>query len=197
MLELDSLSKTYRGGVRAVVDVTLRVAPGIYGLLGPNGAGKSTLMRILGALATGVAALRRRVDPRRLSGQARGRDEDIQGQRRVRAQGIGEDWMRTKVAGLWVLKLFVVSACGDDAQPTPDPCAELTCDNGACVVADGVALCECAPGFVDEGGCVAIDACLDAPCGPGATCTDLPAPAGTGAAGRSCACDEGLVGDPE
>ncbi|MFI0938771.1 ABC transporter ATP-binding protein [Streptomyces sp. NPDC021020] len=46
MLELVDVTKTYRGGKRAVDGVTLRLAPGMLGLLGPNGAGKSTLMRI-------------------------------------------------------------------------------------------------------------------------------------------------------
>lgn len=50
MLEARNLSKTYRNGVRALVDVDLHVEPGLYGLLGPNGAGKSTLMRILATL---------------------------------------------------------------------------------------------------------------------------------------------------
>ncbi|MDI3339597.1 MAG: ABC transporter ATP-binding protein [Sphaerobacter sp.] len=47
----EHLRKTYRNGVRAVEDVTFRVAPGeIFGLLGPNGAGKSTTVRILATL---------------------------------------------------------------------------------------------------------------------------------------------------
>lgn len=50
MLEARNLSKTYRNGVRALVDVNLHVEQGLYGLLGPNGAGKSTLMRILATL---------------------------------------------------------------------------------------------------------------------------------------------------
>lgn len=46
MLELVDITKTYRGGKRAVDGVGLRLDPGILGLLGPNGAGKSSLMRI-------------------------------------------------------------------------------------------------------------------------------------------------------
>ncbi|HCK60938.1 MAG TPA: multidrug ABC transporter ATP-binding protein, partial [Gemmatimonadetes bacterium] len=42
-LEIDSLYKTYPGDVRALVDVSLNIGPGMFGLLGPNGAGKSTL----------------------------------------------------------------------------------------------------------------------------------------------------------
>ena len=46
MLELLDVAKAYRGGVRSVDRVTLRLGPGLVGLLGPNGAGKSSLMRI-------------------------------------------------------------------------------------------------------------------------------------------------------
>jgi ABC-2 type transport system ATP-binding protein len=46
MLELLDVAKAYRGGVRGVDRVTLRLGPGLVGLLGPNGAGKSSLMRI-------------------------------------------------------------------------------------------------------------------------------------------------------
>src|SRR5947208_10493028 len=36
------------GSLRAVDDVTVRVAPGeVYGVLGPNGAGKTTFLRML------------------------------------------------------------------------------------------------------------------------------------------------------
>jgi ABC-2 type transport system ATP-binding protein len=47
MLVIESIDKTYRGGVRALAGFSLEIAPGVLGLLGPNGAGKSTLMRIL------------------------------------------------------------------------------------------------------------------------------------------------------
>jgi ABC-type multidrug transport system ATPase subunit len=50
MLTVDRLSKAYRGGVRALADVSLDVPPGLFGLLGPNGAGKTTLMKILATL---------------------------------------------------------------------------------------------------------------------------------------------------
>ena len=47
-IETDGLSKTYRGGVRAVVGLDLKVAAGeVFGFLGPNGAGKSTTIRLL------------------------------------------------------------------------------------------------------------------------------------------------------
>jgi ABC-2 type transport system ATP-binding protein len=46
MFELRDVAKVYRGGVRGVDGVTMRLSPGLVGLLGPNGAGKSSLMRI-------------------------------------------------------------------------------------------------------------------------------------------------------
>jgi len=46
-VDADGVSKSF-GPVRAVVDVSLQVAPGeVYGVLGPNGAGKTTLLRML------------------------------------------------------------------------------------------------------------------------------------------------------
>ena len=48
VIDINTVSKTYRGGVQALRDVNLRVHPGeVFGLLGPNGAGKSTLVKIL------------------------------------------------------------------------------------------------------------------------------------------------------
>lgn len=49
-LVIDSLSKTYANGVKALQDVTLTLANGMFGLLGPNGAGKSSLMRTIATL---------------------------------------------------------------------------------------------------------------------------------------------------
>jgi ABC-2 type transport system ATP-binding protein len=49
-LRIDGLSKTYPNGVRALNDISLTIAPGMFGLLGPNGAGKSTLMRTIATL---------------------------------------------------------------------------------------------------------------------------------------------------
>lgn len=49
-LNIENLSKTYPGGVRALDNVSLTIPAGMFGLLGPNGAGKSTLMRTLATL---------------------------------------------------------------------------------------------------------------------------------------------------
>ncbi|WP_400194164.1 ABC transporter ATP-binding protein [Hymenobacter sp. B81] len=49
-LVIEHLSKTYPNGTKALNDVSLRIAPGMFGLLGPNGAGKSSLMRTISTL---------------------------------------------------------------------------------------------------------------------------------------------------
>jgi ABC-type multidrug transport system ATPase subunit len=51
MLQIDGVSKTHPGGVRALRGVSLTVPRGVFGLLGPNGAGKTTLMRAVATLA--------------------------------------------------------------------------------------------------------------------------------------------------
>jgi len=50
MITIEHLSKTYRKGAWALLDVSLQLDKGMTGLLGPNGAGKTTLMRILATL---------------------------------------------------------------------------------------------------------------------------------------------------
>jgi ABC-2 type transport system ATP-binding protein len=50
-IEVEGLVRDFKGGVRAVDGIDLRVAPGeIYGFLGPNGAGKSTTVLVLTTL---------------------------------------------------------------------------------------------------------------------------------------------------
>jgi ABC-2 type transport system ATP-binding protein len=52
-VSIKSLVKEYKGGYRAVDDVSFRVEPGqVVGLLGPNGAGKTTALRVLVGLIT-------------------------------------------------------------------------------------------------------------------------------------------------
>ncbi|QGM21335.1 ATP-binding cassette domain-containing protein [Spiribacter sp. 2438] len=52
-LSLRQLNKTYSGGVTALRNVDLDVAPGdFFGLLGPNGAGKTTIIGIVASLVT-------------------------------------------------------------------------------------------------------------------------------------------------
>jgi ABC-type multidrug transport system ATPase subunit len=49
-LKIQQLTKSYQNEVKALDDVTLNIANGMFGLLGPNGAGKSSLMRTLATL---------------------------------------------------------------------------------------------------------------------------------------------------
>jgi len=47
-IDLRDVAKTYRGKVRALRGIAMRVRRGeVFGLLGPNGAGKSTLVKII------------------------------------------------------------------------------------------------------------------------------------------------------
>jgi branched-chain amino acid transport system ATP-binding protein len=47
LLECDRISRRF-GGVHAVAEVDLAIAPGqVYGLIGPNGAGKTTLVNLI------------------------------------------------------------------------------------------------------------------------------------------------------
>ncbi len=50
MIEIEKLTKTYKGKVNALNGVDLTIGTGMFGLVGPNGAGKTTLMRILAGL---------------------------------------------------------------------------------------------------------------------------------------------------
>jgi len=57
-VSIEHLVKEYRGGYRAVNDVSFRVERGqVVGLLGPNGAGKTTTLRTLVGLITPTSGL--------------------------------------------------------------------------------------------------------------------------------------------
>jgi ABC-2 type transport system ATP-binding protein len=59
-IEVEGLVRDFKGGVRAVAGIDLRVAPGeIYGFLGPNGAGKSTTVLVLTTLLPPTAGTAR------------------------------------------------------------------------------------------------------------------------------------------
>ena len=50
-VDVQHLSKVYRGGIKAIDDVSFTVGEGnVFGFLGPNGAGKSTAIKILVSL---------------------------------------------------------------------------------------------------------------------------------------------------
>lgn len=71
MITIEHLSKTYRKGAWALLDVSLQLDKGMTGLLGPNGAGKTTLMRILATLLTPTSG------QVRVNGISIGRPEEI------------------------------------------------------------------------------------------------------------------------
>ena len=51
VIELDRVSKSYPGGVRALDDATLRIRPDeLTAIVGPSGSGKSTMLQLMGTL---------------------------------------------------------------------------------------------------------------------------------------------------
>jgi ABC-2 type transport system ATP-binding protein len=99
-IEAERLEKTYPKGVKALDELSFRVAPGsVFALLGPNGAGKSTAVKILTTLAKpdggracvgGLDVLARPDAVRRTIGVvAQGSGVDIQatGRENLRLQG--------------------------------------------------------------------------------------------------------------
>lgn len=50
LIQIEGLSKTYEGGIRALKPLTMECGDGVFALLGPNGSGKTTFMRILATL---------------------------------------------------------------------------------------------------------------------------------------------------
>ena len=55
MLELERVTKRFRGGITAVDDVSLSLSHGVLGLLGPNGAGKTSLMQMIATITAPTA----------------------------------------------------------------------------------------------------------------------------------------------
>ncbi|MGF1872841.1 ABC transporter ATP-binding protein [Photobacterium indicum] len=57
-LEIKNLSKTYKGGVEAIKNMSLSVEEGdFFALLGPNGAGKSTTIGVISSLVNKTSGL--------------------------------------------------------------------------------------------------------------------------------------------
>lgn len=50
MINIEHLTKIYKGDVTALNDISLEIGTGMFGLVGPNGAGKTSLMRIIAGL---------------------------------------------------------------------------------------------------------------------------------------------------
>ena len=50
MLQINTLSKTYADGTKALNNISMTLPSGMVGLLGPNGAGKSSLMRTIATI---------------------------------------------------------------------------------------------------------------------------------------------------
>jgi ABC-2 type transport system ATP-binding protein len=55
MLQVEGVSKRFRGGNYGVRELSLRARPGVLGLLGPNGAGKTTLMQMIATVTKPTA----------------------------------------------------------------------------------------------------------------------------------------------
>lgn len=50
MLQIEAVSKQFRGGHYGVRDLSLELKSGVIGLLGPNGAGKTTLLQMIATI---------------------------------------------------------------------------------------------------------------------------------------------------
>ncbi len=124
----EGLVKTFKGGVRALDGVDLRVPEGtVLGLLGPNGAGKTTAVRILSTLlrpdgghatVAGYDVVRDAANLRRvigLSGQYAAVDENLTGRENLylfgRLYQLPKDVARTRADEL--LERFTLTAAGD------------------------------------------------------------------------------------
>jgi ABC-2 type transport system ATP-binding protein len=116
-IEASNLTKTYKGGVRALDGLTFEVEAGtIFGLLGPNGAGKSTTVKILTTLSraddgearvAGLDVVRDAVQVRQsigVVGQKSGLDPESTGRENLEMQaefyGIRGDAKRDRVEQL-------------------------------------------------------------------------------------------------
>jgi ABC-type branched-subunit amino acid transport system ATPase component len=109
LLRTQAVSKAF-GGVHALTDCTVEVAPGsIAGLIGPNGSGKTTLFNVISGYE--------RVD----GGRVYLRDADITNASpdRVFRSGIGRTFQLTRVfPRLSVMENMIVAAGHQDRAPT-------------------------------------------------------------------------------
>lgn len=99
----------------------------------------------------------------------------------------------------WTLVLVMWCGCPSEEEPTdtttvPDPCADVTCENGGtCDAASGTAVCVCATGFTGDSCATDIDECAadNGGCDALTTCTNT-------VGGRECsACPPQYAGTGE
>lgn len=71
-----------------------------------------------------------------------------------------------------------------------DPCDNVDCGRGTCIIERHEAVCSCPPGYIlTNGKCEDIDECINHPCHSTAICKNYPG-------SFVCQCADGLVGDP-
>lgn len=117
IIEAENLTKIYRGDIRAVNGIDLKIEKGeIYGFLGPNGAGKTTTIKILSTLLkptsgiawiNGMDVIRDQEKVRKIIGlvpQDISVDDDLKGMENLELQasfyGIGKGEARKKAKEL-------------------------------------------------------------------------------------------------
>lgn len=108
--------------------------------------------------------------------------------------------MRVVVVSIFVISSLGLVACGDD---TSDPCKDVVCGRGECVVESGEATCECEAGYRPDDTqagliCVDVAVCEADSCSGHGTCApsgaDLVCTCETGYVGATCdTCDTGFV----
>lgn len=102
-IDIQQLSKQYKGGHHALRDVNLTIGNGMFGLLGPNGAGKTTLIKILVTLLTPT------------TGEVRFDDLDLQRDRAKIRRLIGylsQDFSRFPKLATWEFLDYAASLAG-------------------------------------------------------------------------------------
>lgn len=132
-IEVHNLVKTYRGNVRALDGLSLRVQSGsVFALLGPNGAGKSTTIKVLTTLtrpdsgSAHIAGLSILKDPHRVRhvigcvAQRSGVDVESTGRENLMLQGrlygLRGDGLKVRVAEL--LERFSLAKTADRVART-------------------------------------------------------------------------------